>query len=945
MIVALGRAEAGAEKSTDVMRLRFDTTFAGMDAAADKAASGMITQMARAEAGMTRSAEAMKGSVGGVFAGMDVGLVAATDVITHEFSRITASANRSSRAIGKMRGELQSLSTMSNLPLPQLPGMGAGGRGGSHTRPGQAGHGNDGLTMGGHSMNTPMGRVSGHGGTGAAIGGLVVLGDAVYEAATLEDLVTKVLITSQINPGEQPLTRNVEGAKVRALIQQGAILSGESQENVGSMVLSTEREFQGVTFDKKLDSMKILMPAIAAEAHLRHESLEQSAVSLIGVLHQAGLYSDEDMLKGAKEFQFSTMSTPVPLGQFKGALGYTMSELHGGLGMDTKTAMELTALAQSAGVTNTKSGTWTRQLFVESEPSTDVLGPLTKTQAQHNEALKMLGLVGTDGKQNWHVIGQDGKEDWTKSSQMMFQAIHDGLEKLPSEQRADVLHRAFGTQGSNAATLYSQQNIIDQLGIIDEKEKRFQGGDLSLAEYSQGSTIQQSRIAMQEFQVLMADLGTKLLPAVNAVLKEVSGDLRALPADWEATKKMWGDRFHFLAHPFGGSDPAPVPFKLPGAEEGLMQLNAYHTNPDGSPLDGTSSGGQSDATRALEDVVYRGTLHALLESAMGVSSGTGGGSFGGGGSSDVGAHNLRYGPGGHSHGGGGGGPLGLTPLAHGAVTGTLLARGDDAMAHLMSLGVTREAASAIVGNAQQESSVSGHGPAGDHGTAHGMFQWRFERFDALQAFARSKGKDWRDEHTELEFMVQEAKNRGNSGWLYGHDIYAANQGMKRFEQYGESPDGGNFRTRLGNAHMWNGRPPVTAFRPGGGTAAATPPIVIEHKTILDGKTIARSTSKHFAAALRHPTSSGGPDSHGSYIHPGIPGDGRSLKEQAMPFIDASAGGAVNVRHGSTPKSLRKWIVKGWQATPFRHEPCDPKRFLIKRCVNLKSAGRVYDDES
>ena len=246
-----------------------------MDAAADKAASGMITAMARAEAGMEKSATAMKGSVGGVFAGMDVGLSAATDVITHEFSRITRSAGRSSRAIGKLRGELALLSPMSSMPFPQLPGMGGGG-GGMGPRAAR-GHGTGGGANGFHvapeSMNTPMGRVSGHGWAGAAIAGAAIVGDAVFTAAELEDYVTKVIITSQLQPGEQPLTKNKDGQKIKELVQKGAIISGFSQEKVGEMFLGTEREFQGMTFDKKMDTMSALLPAIAAEAHLRQREL------------------------------------------------------------------------------------------------------------------------------------------------------------------------------------------------------------------------------------------------------------------------------------------------------------------------------------------------------------------------------------------------------------------------------------------------------------------------------------------------------------------------------------------------------------------------------------------------------------------------------------------------------------------------------------------------
>ncbi len=284
------------------------------------------------------------------------------------------------------------------------------------------------------------------------------------------------------------------------------------------------------------------------------------------------------------------------------------------------------------------------------------------------------------------------------------------------------------------------------------------------------------------------------------------------------------------------------------------------------------------------DMLAQGVFRGLTLYANGGAGGTGGGgiinaSYGGGGSSFGGGLSPLM----RGAGGGGSAPGGLSALGHGAVTGSILSRGQDAMAHLMSIGVSREAAAAIVGNAQQESSVTGHGPAGDHGTAHGMFQWRFDRFSALQRFAAARGKPWQDEHTELEFMVDEAKKRGNAGWLTGHDVYAANQGMQRFEQYGESADHGNFRTRLGNAQMWLGRgaaPTVAAPKPrvtpgapaAGGQQAMN--VIVNHTTNLDGKTIAKGSTKHavkmIAQAMAHPTTTGGPAGRTHYTHAGTP---------------------------------------------------------------------------
>ena len=817
------------------------------------------------------SADSMAAAMGGAFEKIDASAETSFKALTAGFGRLDVAANASIANITRLSAELKSLQIA-------VPHVGRNAMGHAASRGGNADNG--GFHFNSHER---IGPVSGSGKAGLAIGGAVMVGDAVYEAATLEDIVTKVLITSQMNPGESPLSRNKDGAKIADLIKRGAVISGESIASVGDMFLGTEREFQGFTFDKKLETMNQMLPAIAAEAHLRHESLEEAGKSMIGVLHQSGLFTQEEMAKGSREFQFTTMATPVGLDQFGNALSYAMP-LHNQIGMDTGTIMLMTALMQSSGIKNSKSGTWLDAMFAKAQPDTDVLGPLKKEQIQHNNALKMLGLVGADGKQNWHVMGADGKEDWNASAIRFGQILHTGQEKIPEAERNDVLEKAFGKQGGRAASLFSQDNILDQLKILAAKEKAFVGGDVSLSEYNAGSTVQQFRIAEQEFQTSMATLGTQLLPTVNSALKGFSEILERLPADWEATKKMWSfpsgpnnapltpaQKAWLLQHP-GGTLPDDLNPSL------LRELRPKGTEqfgpnlPDGSAPDSSGGGhwwsglfhktafedGSIGGVSSAEDIVYRGTLRAFTDFAAGRGIGGSGGDSGGGGGF-TNASYTTFGDGGSSGGrfgfsgrnGGGGAGLGLTALGHGAVSGTLLSRGDDAMAHLMSMGVSREAAAAIVGNAQQESSISGHGPMGDHGTAGGMFQWRFERLSALKAFAAARGKDWRDEHTELDFMVQEAKQRGNAGWLYGHDVYAANQGMQRFELYGESRDHGNFRTRLGNANMWNGR---------AGQAATSETHVHVH---LDGKQITKSVVKTMASNMRYPRSVGGVD-HGNH---------------------------------------------------------------------------------
>lgn len=146
---------------------------------------------------------------------------------------------------------------------------------------------------------------------------------------------------------------------------------------------------------------------------------------------------------------------------------------------------------------------------------------------------------------------------------------------------------------------------------------------------------------------------------------------------------------------------------------------------------------------------------------------------------------------------GGGGDEGGTA---GAVSGSMSARGLALMKRLVEVhGWTPEAAAIAAGNAQQESSIQPNGPAGDHGSAHGMFQWRNDRAAALRAYmAAHPGLSAFD--AQVDFFNEERQHRSGleASWHSMHDLSQAGAVGKVFEKYGDNSTG----TRVANAHEW-----------------------------------------------------------------------------------------------------------------------------------------------
>ena len=96
---------------------------------------------------------------------------------------------------------------------------------------------------------------------------------------------------------------------------------------------------------------------------------------------------------------------------------------------------------------------------------------------------------------------------------------------------------------------------------------------------------------------------------------------------------------------------------------------------------------------------------------------------------------------------------------------------------LRDAGYSEEATAGVMGNIQQESSFNATSVNSSSG-ASGMCQWLGGRKDGLVAYASSKGVDWTDENTQIEYLIGEITEGG------GADGYATYQLMST---HGYSP--------------------------------------------------------------------------------------------------------------------------------------------------------------
>lgn len=82
--------------------------------------------------------------------------------------------------------------------------------------------------------------------------------------------------------------------------------------------------------------------------------------------------------------------------------------------------------------------------------------------------------------------------------------------------------------------------------------------------------------------------------------------------------------------------------------------------------------------------------------------------------------------------------------------------------------------------------------------AHGLLQWRLDRWQNLQRFAAARGTSPDDVNTQLDFMAHEMRGSEASNvrdFLVTDDVQSANAALKRYVRYGDDSES----VRLGYA--------------------------------------------------------------------------------------------------------------------------------------------------
>jgi hypothetical protein len=339
-----------------------------------------------------------------------------------------------------------------------------------------------------------------------AMVGAGVAAYSMYEAMNMQDA------TWWLNYHARRKATEKNNDQFKKIIEDAMKDTGLPLKDVAEAATHEVRMFQATPGVDPIGALPKLLRAAAFESKAKPGTTVQEAMrSIVGMAHMVGAYSPEEIDKLLPKFAYLSIANPQSLNSMERAFSYSVPVLQSGADVDPFGTMTLGTALATSGVTNTKSGTWVREMVKRSMPGDD----------KHNAALKRLGLIDDEGKPTWFT---GGKPDPMKLLEIAGPKAAD----IPVAERIGAEHEVFGTQGSGAFSVLAAPKVLDRArelrqGMEGSKDQY----DMALEGY-RGTTKQEARSALQGFNIAMIELGEKALPLATWGLKGFSGALHGL---------------------------------------------------------------------------------------------------------------------------------------------------------------------------------------------------------------------------------------------------------------------------------------------------------------------------------------------------------------------------------------------------------------------------------
>jgi hypothetical protein len=409
--------------------------------------------------------------------------------------------------------------------------------------------------------------------------------NVAYLEAQMEDAIAQI----EYHTGERNTPEN--SSKYRSIIQNAMSKTGRTLEEVTAATKQEVRMFKG-TPGGGIDVLPEMLQAAATEARLKGTSLEESMTSLIGLSHMTKEYSSDQIKKLAPAFAFLSASNPSSLGTMEKAASYAVPILQSGMEIDPMQTLLLGTALTRAGATNSKSGTWLRNMMLNSMPGTSMMSKIAFEK--HEEALKALGLVDENNKPTWFT---DNKPDPFK----MLSIASEHAAAIPLDKRAAYEKQLFGSQGFGGFALLADPAVREQVQALNTEmnSDAFKNRYANFQQdYNANSPLQAGRVLDADTQNALMDLGKTILPSLVHGIHDLDDGIHTSEAQFKAFADVIAPvvgGFHSLSGALNGLLGA-----VQGAGEGLRNKLGIplpttpkgledHFNPGGNPPLGKQS--------------------------------------------------------------------------------------------------------------------------------------------------------------------------------------------------------------------------------------------------------------------------------------------------------------------------------------------------------------------
>jgi hypothetical protein len=376
---------------------------------------------------------------------------------------------------------------------------------------------------------------------GLAYGALDAGKTAIGGAMSLDDTIARGMIAMGLPVGANYMSSDV-AKRMRGAISGTATDWGVGFEGTQDAALQLIRGLDPLSSEQRMRLLPALLNFSGAEVLGKHGTTMPEAVeAAISLAHQLKDYSPEQIEPILGAFAKMSMGSPASLKQLTRASSYYLPLLTSGLGMDPTQLLAIGEAGSQMGL-NTKAGTWLAQLF----QAPFVADLTSKRQSARRNALEELGLV-----KNGKPVTKDAIEFLT--------ILSDHLQAMPAEQRMRNVVAAFGQQGGRGAAIYSDPAALKNIAALAAGIGGGKTPEQLKAAYGNSPKVQFDK-AVENFGLVLRDLGDAVLPEVTSGLKVFTLGMKALVAvislpDWLAEKAATGVKSGVSW--FTGSSAAP----------------------------------------------------------------------------------------------------------------------------------------------------------------------------------------------------------------------------------------------------------------------------------------------------------------------------------------------------------------------------------------------------